>query len=93
MTRDPQPDLGDRDEELLPAAQSAPEGDLRAFEQLVELYQKRILADCRYLTRDPCQLRRSRAGGFRKSLFRHTEFRRAFDLPTLAATQSTFITV
>ncbi|MGJ5816115.1 RNA polymerase sigma factor [Paludibaculum fermentans] len=42
----------DRDEELLRAVREAPEGDLRAFEQLIELYQKRILADCRYLTRD-----------------------------------------
>src|SRR5262249_17497457 len=28
------------------------DGDLRAFEQLVQLYGKRILADCRYLTGD-----------------------------------------
>ncbi|QOY90752.1 RNA polymerase sigma factor [Paludibaculum fermentans] len=42
----------DRDEELLRAVRAAPEGDLRAFEQLIELYQKRILADCRFLTRD-----------------------------------------
>lgn len=52
MTEDQQPESGDRDEELVRAAQRAPEGDLRAFEQLVESYQKRILADCRYLTRD-----------------------------------------
>lgn len=31
---------------------AAPEGDLRAFEQLVHLYRKRILADCQHLTRD-----------------------------------------
>ena len=30
----------------------AREGDLHAFEQLVLRYQKRILADCRYLTHD-----------------------------------------
>lgn len=42
----------DRDEELLRAIRSAPEGDLRAFEQLVLRYQTRILADCRYLTHD-----------------------------------------
>ena len=41
-----------RDEELLQAALNAPEGDLRAFEDLVDLYRKRILADCFYLTRD-----------------------------------------
>ena len=52
MGWDKQPDLDDRDEELLQAARNAPEGDLRAFEQLIALYQKRILADCAYLTRD-----------------------------------------
>ena len=40
------------DEELLQAVREAPEGDLRAFERLVQRYRKRILADCRYLTRD-----------------------------------------
>lgn len=52
MGWDRQQDLDDRDEELLRAARNAPEGDLRAFEQLISLYQKRILADCVYLTRD-----------------------------------------
>lgn len=52
MAQDRQEDVRDRDEDLVRAAREAPEGDLRAFEQLVELYQKRILADCRYLTRD-----------------------------------------
>lgn len=42
----------DPDAALLEQARSAPEGDLRAFEQLVQQYQKRILADCRYMTRD-----------------------------------------
>ncbi len=45
-------DFGDCDEELLRAVRDAPEGDLRAFEQLIARYRKRILADCRYLTRD-----------------------------------------
>lgn len=40
------------DAELVEAALRAPEGDLRAFEQLVQMYRKRILADCQYLTRD-----------------------------------------
>jgi RNA polymerase sigma-70 factor, ECF subfamily len=52
MGWDRQPDLDDRDEELLRAARNAPEGDLRAFEQLIALYQRRILADCFFLTRD-----------------------------------------
>lgn len=42
----------ERDEELLRRALGSPEGDLRAFEQLVIQYQKRIVADCRYMTRD-----------------------------------------
>lgn len=52
MADEPTEEIQDRDEELLRSAREAPEGDLRAFEQLVTLYQKRILADCRYLTRD-----------------------------------------
>ena len=38
---------------LLDEALRAPDGDLRAFEQLVVRHQRRILADCRSLTRDP----------------------------------------
>jgi len=45
-------EIPNRDEELLRQARGAPDGDLRAFEQLVLLYQKRILADCRHMTRD-----------------------------------------
>ncbi|MGI8991116.1 MAG: RNA polymerase sigma factor [Bryobacteraceae bacterium] len=47
-THDPR----DRDDKLVRAARDAPEGDLRAFEELVQLYRRRILANCRYLTRD-----------------------------------------
>jgi RNA polymerase sigma-70 factor (ECF subfamily) len=43
----------DPDAELLREARGAPEGDLRAFEQLVQKYQKKIVANCRYITRDP----------------------------------------
>lgn len=42
----------DLDAALLRAAQAAPEGDLRAFEELVIRHQSRIRANCRYLTRD-----------------------------------------
>ena len=52
MTADPSGPVQDQDEELVQAACDAREGDLRAFEQLVERHRKRILADCRYLTRD-----------------------------------------
>lgn len=40
------------EEDLLARAIEARDGDLRAFEQLVEQHQKRILADCRFMTRD-----------------------------------------
>jgi RNA polymerase sigma-70 factor, ECF subfamily len=51
---DKQPHLAatDPDEELLRQARNSPEGDLRAFEQLVILHQRRIVANCRYITRD-----------------------------------------
>lgn len=45
-------DFDARDRELLRTALEAPEGDLRAFEELVTRHQRRIAADCRYLTRD-----------------------------------------
>src|ERR1700739_1578255 len=48
------PDLPvDPDEELLEEARKAPEGDLRAFEKLVLRYQRRVVANCRFITRDP----------------------------------------
>jgi RNA polymerase sigma-70 factor (ECF subfamily) len=43
----------DPDEQLLQEARNAPEGDLRAFEQLVLRYQRRVVANCRYITREP----------------------------------------
>jgi RNA polymerase sigma-70 factor (ECF subfamily) len=43
----------DPDEGLLKEAQKAPEGDLRAFEELIHRYQRRVVANCRYITRDP----------------------------------------
>jgi RNA polymerase sigma-70 factor (ECF subfamily) len=42
----------DPDEELLQEARKAREGDLRAFEKLVMRYQRRVVANCRYITRD-----------------------------------------
>jgi RNA polymerase sigma-70 factor (ECF subfamily) len=41
------------DEELVERARQAPEGDLRAFECIVGRYESKILANCRYITRDP----------------------------------------
>jgi RNA polymerase sigma-70 factor (ECF subfamily) len=46
------PSAFDPDEELLTAARKAPEGDLRAFEELVLRYQRKVVANCRYITRD-----------------------------------------
>ena len=42
----------DPDEDLLQEARKAPEGDLRAFEQLISRHQSRVIANCRYITRD-----------------------------------------
>ena len=42
----------DPDEELLLQALNAPEGDFRAFEGLVLRYQRRVVANCRSITRD-----------------------------------------
>ncbi|MCC6589543.1 MAG: RNA polymerase sigma factor [Bryobacterales bacterium] len=48
-----QPDAAALDRQLHEAAAAAAEGDLRAFEQLLSQHHRRILANCRYLTRDP----------------------------------------
>ena len=45
--------MPDQDEELIQRAQQSPEGDLRAFEEFVRKYQRRIVANCRHITRDP----------------------------------------
>lgn len=42
----------EQEEELFAAARSAPGGDLRAFEELIKLHQRRIVADCRHITKD-----------------------------------------
>jgi RNA polymerase sigma-70 factor (ECF subfamily) len=44
---------GYEDEVLVRRARGAPEGDLRSFEQLVLRYEKRMVANCRYITRNP----------------------------------------
>jgi hypothetical protein len=46
MGQDRRPDFNDREEDLRQVARIAPEEDLRAVEQLAELYRKRILANC-----------------------------------------------
>lgn len=52
MPGDVNDEFRERDDALWRAARDAADGDLRPFEQLVQLYRKRILADCRYLTGD-----------------------------------------
>jgi hypothetical protein len=52
MREEPKEDQDEGDEELLRAALRAPETDLRAFEKLIVSHQTRIVADCRYMTRD-----------------------------------------
>ena len=52
MRPDLNPDVEQSDEDLLSAALNAPEGDLRAFEELIQRHQRRVVANCRYLTRD-----------------------------------------
>jgi RNA polymerase sigma-70 factor, ECF subfamily len=52
MNREAEHSELERDEKLWREAITAADGDLRAFEQLVRQHQKRILADCRYMTRD-----------------------------------------
>jgi RNA polymerase sigma-70 factor (ECF subfamily) len=42
----------EQEDQLFQEARNAPEGDLRAFESLVESNQRRIVADCRHITRD-----------------------------------------
>ena len=44
---------GYEDEVLVRRARGAPEGDLRSFEQLVLRYEKRMVANCHYITRNP----------------------------------------
>lgn len=43
--------LKESDERLVEIAREAPEGDTRAFERLVERHQRKVAANCRYLTR------------------------------------------
>jgi RNA polymerase sigma-70 factor (ECF subfamily) len=42
----------EQEEELFAAARTAPDGDLHAFEELIKSHQRRIVADCRHITKD-----------------------------------------
>jgi RNA polymerase sigma-70 factor (ECF subfamily) len=44
--------MNEEEDELLEEMRHAAEGDLRAFETLVRLHQRRIVADCRHITKD-----------------------------------------
>lgn len=52
-TRSERGSFGISDEELVRIIREAPEGDLRAFEVLVERYRKIVLSNCRHITREP----------------------------------------
>ncbi len=41
------------DEELVSAAKSAPDGDMKAFNELVRIHRGRVLANCRFISRSP----------------------------------------
>lgn len=58
----------------------ARDGDLRAFESLVQLYQKKVVANCRHLTRDPNVAEDLAQEVFVKAFFgiRHFEGRSSF---------------
>jgi RNA polymerase sigma-70 factor (ECF subfamily) len=43
----------DAGEELVNEVRRAPEGDLRAFEELIRRYREQVVANCRYITREP----------------------------------------
>ncbi len=42
----------EEEDQLFEKARQSPDGDLRAFEMLVQQNQRRIVADCRHITRD-----------------------------------------
>lgn len=46
-------DAGLPDEELLELVRNAPEGDTRAFEELVRRYDTKVVTNCRYLSGSP----------------------------------------
>src|SRR5580765_2523442 len=52
-THGPISPFSEPDEVLVMQAKHSPEGDLRAFEKLVLRYQGKVVANCRYITRDP----------------------------------------
>jgi RNA polymerase sigma-70 factor (ECF subfamily) len=68
------------EEELLAQAKRARDGDLRAFEGLVQLYQKRVVANCRHMTRDANVAEDLAQEVFVKAFFgiRHFEGRSSF---------------
>ena len=72
-------------EELLREAIIAADGDLRAFEQIVQQHQKRIVADCRYMTRDSDTAEDLAQEIFVKVFFRFARLRGTFVISSLAA--------
>lgn len=64
------------DEQLATAAQQAPEGDTRAFEELVRRHERRVLTNCRYITRLPDASEDLAQEVFVKAFFRIGQFER-----------------
>ena len=69
-------DRAPSDEQLAALAQQAPEGDTRAFEELVRRHERRVLTNCRYITRRPEESEDLAQEVFVKAFFRIGQFER-----------------
>ena len=63
------------DEQLVERAQTALEGDLRAFEELVERHTRKVVTNCRHLTRAPADAEDLAQEVFVKAFFALKKFR------------------
>ena len=75
-------DLSLDDSELLIQAQEAPEGDTRAFEELVRRYQAKVLTNCRYLSGSPSDAEDLAQEVFVKAYFGLARFQRRSSFET-----------
>ncbi len=70
------------DAELLTRAQEAPEGDTRAFEELVRRYQAKVMTNCRYLSGSPSDAEDLAQEVFVKAYFGLARFERRSSFET-----------
>lgn len=70
------------DAELLKQAQEAPEGDTRAFEELVRRYQAKVMTNCRYLSGSPSDAEDLAQEVFVKAYFGLARFERRSSFET-----------